>query len=82
MTLPQQDQVETQARRFQPPAAKPGNGLVEIVRKTSDGYDVRTGETFYKTERLGVYSSRQAALEAVLAKYAPDLSIEPLKVNE
>lgn len=79
MTLPQQDEQSRRGGYALP--LKPNNGLVEIIRKTSDGYDVRTSETFYKVERLGVYSSRTAALEAVLAKYAPDLEIKPLEVD-
>jgi hypothetical protein len=80
MTTEQQDYMDNQRRvTLNPPS--PANGMVEIVRKTSDGYDVRTSETFYKIERLGVYSSRQAALEAAFKKYCPDLSIEPLKVD-
>jgi hypothetical protein len=54
--------------------------FVEIVRKTSNGYDPRDQVTFYKTERLGVYSSRSAALEAIL-KMHPELTIQPLKVD-
>ena len=80
MTTAQQDEMDRQ-RRFQPVKPNPANGMVEIVRKTTTGYDIRDNDTFYKFERLGVYSSRQAALEAAFEKYCPDLSIEPLKVD-
>jgi hypothetical protein len=55
-------------------------GLVEIVKKTVTGYDQRDQETFYKTDRVGVYSSRTAALEAIL-KMHPELEIQPLQID-
>jgi hypothetical protein len=76
MTLEQQDWLDDQRA-----GRNKDTGLVELIRKTSDGYDPRDQVTFYKTERLGVYSSREAALEAVLAKYAPGLYIQPLEVD-
>lgn len=72
MTLEQQERYFT----AQPKTPE----LFEIVRKTSDGYDPKDQVTFYKTERLGVYSSRSAALEAIL-KLHPELSVQPLKVD-
>lgn len=54
--------------------------LFEIVRKTVTGSDQREGTTFYKTERLGVYSSELAALRGAL-KLQPTLAIQPLKVD-
>lgn len=54
--------------------------LFEIVRRTVTGSDQREGTTFYKNERLGVYSSRVAALEGIL-KMNPTLIIQPLKMD-
>lgn len=65
-----------QASAFQAKAPE----LFEVVKKTSTGYDQRDQTTFYKTERLGVYSSELAALRAVL-KLNPSLSVQPLKID-
>jgi hypothetical protein len=72
---------EPKSRRLQLPSEPKASQLVEVVRKTSDGYDSRTSETFYKYEKLGVYSSKQAALEAIISKYLPDISIQPLQID-
>lgn len=72
MTLEQQERHLT----TQPKAPE----LFEVVRKTTDGYDPRDQVTFYKTERLGVYSTELAALRAVLA-LTPSISVQPLKVD-
>jgi hypothetical protein len=72
---------EHKSRRLQLPTEPKVSQLVEVVRKTSDGYDSRTSETFYKYEKLGVYSSKQAALEAIISKYLPDISIQPLQID-
>jgi hypothetical protein len=75
------DENDAQKRRIQTNNSLKANGLVEVIRKTSTGGDQRTGETFYKYEKLGVYSSKQAALEALVARYLPDLSIQPLQID-
>lgn len=69
------------ARRHQINPGPKASELVEVIRKTSTGGDQRTGETFYKYEKLGVYSSKQAAMEDIIRKYCPDLSIQPLELN-
>lgn len=70
--------LEQQERHFTSQPKTPE--LFEIVRKTSDGYDPKDQVPFYKSERLGVYSSRSAALEAIL-KLHPELSVQPLKID-
>lgn len=76
MTTEQMDWNDN--RRIQVQAKGPE--LFEVVRKTVTGSDQREGTTFYKTERLGVYSTELAALRAVL-KMSPALSIQPLKID-
>jgi hypothetical protein len=78
LTTEQQDWADDNARRIQLNKQTPE--LFEVVRKTQSGYDPREGSTFYKTERLGVYSSELAALRAAL-KLSTDLSVQPLKVD-
>ena len=78
MTLEQQDWADANARRIQ--QSKQAPELFEVVRKTQSGYDSREGSTFYKTERLGVYSSELAALRAAL-KLTSGLTVQPLKVD-
>lgn len=81
MTTEQQDWNDDHTRRIQTNNSLKANGLVEVIRKTSTGGDQRTGETFYKYEKIGVYSSKQAAMEAMLKKYCPDLTIQPLQID-
>lgn len=78
MTTEQQDWVDDNARRIQLDKQTPQ--LFEIVKQTTTGYDQREGSTFYKTERLGVYSSEIAALRAAL-KLTSGLTVQPLKVD-
>lgn len=82
MTTEQMDWADANKRRISslPPKAS-ADQLVEVIRKTSTGGDQRTGETFYTYEKLGTYSSKQAALEAIVKKYLPDLSIQPLQLD-
>jgi hypothetical protein len=51
-----------------------------MVKRTVTGSDQRDGSTFYKHERMGVYSSREKALEALL-KLHPDIQIRPLEID-
>lgn len=81
MTTEQQDWNDDRTRRHQIHASPKATDLVELVKKTVTGSDQRDGSTFYKYEKLGVYSSRQAALEAVFAKYHTDLTIQPLQID-
>lgn len=76
MTTEQQDWNDDRNRRLQ--AKQPE--LFEVVRKASNGYDSREQITYYKTERLGVYSSELAALRAIVA-LTPNVSVQPLKVD-
>lgn len=79
MTTEQQDWVEDNASRVQL-NQNPQTQLVEIVKTTVTGHDQRDGSTFKKEERMGVYSSREAALEAIL-KTRPEYTIRPLEIN-
>jgi len=81
LTTEQQDWNDGHTRRIQTNNSLKANGLVEVIRKTSTGGDQRTGETFYKYEKIGIYSSKQAAIEAMLKKYCPDLTIQPLQID-
>lgn len=81
MTLEQQEWDAANKRRLQTINAPKATDLVEVIRTASTGGDQRTGETFVTYEKLGVYSSRQAAMEAILKKYCPDLTIQPLQID-
>lgn len=80
MTTEQMDWSDANKRRHQL-TNTPKTDLVEVIRKTSTGGDQRTGETFYKYEKVGVYSSRQAAMEAMFKRYCPELTIQPLQID-
>ncbi len=54
--------------------------LVEMVKRTVTGGDQREGSTFYSYERMGVYSCREKALEALL-KLHPEITIKPLEID-
>jgi hypothetical protein len=79
MSTEQQDWNDDRSRRIQIGEQKPK--LVEMVKRTVTGGDQRDGSTFYRYDRLGVYSTREKALEALL-KLHPEIIIQPLEIDK